>query len=930
MKIVPIILVAIVMLSGAMALLAAPGAAAAPNTITTNNAFGNAQNRFTVDGALFFSVYTSTPSEAVTILFIDTATNSTLTSTTVTTSSAGVYQSWVVSNFNFFDLTNYNPGNYKLQLDVAGVPVSNASFTISYPVYTASVHMTLSGYSTPNSYYLQYSYVYASIVALDQFGNPMSGNTSAGLYEVIYSGMANTTQNSFVSGFTVPNDFGVSTVSFYSGFIGYQTGQYNLTVEFGGSPAGSTKNYPVIGHGVYYLISPTLTISPSVPGNVYGQGTTLQFQGVFSPYTGAINVSIVSASNGAVLYSSAGLKLSGGYWNGSYHVNDSVPDGQYYLNISEYSNNYSLYTADLFFQALVISAYSNQVYYLPGEPASIFYTVTNTSNNAPATGVNVSYTMNYSTSSGRQSLTGIVSGGILNLVVPANTVVPSKVKVTLYASDSYGHNASQVVDILASKLFGSVSAAQGTYYPSQPVVVQVDAMAGQHIFSTSPVAGASASVNVSFAGSVITSYSNNYLQTDAQGIASYVFMLGPNATLGTYTVTANIRAYGWTSTSVFTFQVVKQPVVYSLMLFPGQSSYVGGQQFTATWSLVSNGTALTPAFATYDAFIGSTTVAVGTNSNGKIAFQVPAGMNGNLQLDVTASDAQGNTASNTISVTVSQALLIINPSSLSYSPSSVMTFSYSIIGTGFSSPSYFYTIQDGNGNTVASGSTTATSFKFAIPSSPSSQYTLYLTATNKSSGGVITQSLTVYQVSGLELSFSLSSSSYVSGTYSPGQKISIYYRITSLSGGSLSNAYDIYVWIPGYQSSYKIYTVSASSGTLSYTIPSEMTQGNYQIEAYALSVPSVQFTSTVTQSLHLSVSQPFWNYNVVGGVSLGSVLMGILTLVALAIAIIAYNGKKIHMGSGKQEQKQPEQKEQPPSGSTGQETRQEGEDKPKQ
>jgi hypothetical protein len=58
--------------------------------------------------------------------------------------------------------------------------------------------------------------------------------------------------------------------------------------------------------------------------------------------------------------------------------------------------------------------------------------------------------------------------------------------------------------------------------------------------------------------------------------------------------------------------------------------------------------------------------------------------------------------------------------------------------------------------------------------------------------------------------------------------------------------------------------------------------------------------------------------------------MGILTLVALAIAIIAYNGKKIHMGSGKQEQKQPEQKEQPPSGSTGRETRQEGEDKPKQ
>ncbi len=932
MKITPVVLVLLMVLSGVFVFL--PGQASAAsgtsNVVTTNNVYGNVQNSFTVDGALFFAVYLNQSSaQTVNLALINTTSGSTLRAMSVTTSSNGVYQSWVLNNFNFFDLSYFSPGAYKLQLSVAGVAVANASFSIAYPVYTSHVHTTLSSYVKSNSYFVVGSYVYVSILTLDQFGNPMSGNTSASLYEIMYSGMANTSQNYIVSGYIPPNDYGIATVSFYSGYVGYSAGEYNITVEFAGYPAGSSNYDPTIGHSVYYLISPILTITPTRPGYVFGQGTTLGFQGQFFPYNGAINVSLTSWASGRTIFNESNIPLSGGYWNGSYLVNYSVPDGLYFLNVSEAPNNYSFYSTGLYFQALVLSAYANERYYLPGEPATIFYTVTNTSNNAPAAGVNVSYTMNYTTSSGKQSLVGVVSGGVLNLVIPSTAEVPSNVAVKLYAVDSFGHNASETLDLGVSRLMGFASTSQNVYYASQPVIVSVQAAVGPRPNNYSPVPGAHVYVNVSLSGSVISSYSGSDLTTDGQGIASYAFMLGSNATVGTYTVTAKTIAFGWTNTSTYTFQVAKQQAVYTLYLVPGQTSYVGGEQFTMAWTLVSNGTALTPAFAAYSAFIGSSAVAAGTNSNGTISFQVPAGTNGYMDVQVTASDAKGDSAGSTVSVYISQALLVINPSASDYAASSVVTFSYRIIGSGFSSPVYYYTIQDNNGNTVASGTPKTTSFQFTVPKQPSQSYTVFLTATNSSSGGVLTQSVTIYEASGLQLSFSISQSSYVTDTYSPGQTVSIYYRISTSGGGSLASAYVLYVWIPGFQSSYREYTVTSASGVVSYTIPSGASQGSYVIEAYADSVPSATSTGLVAQSLQISSVEPFWNYNVIGGVSLGSVLMGIVTLVALALAVIAYSGKRVHTRSPRsgQQPRQPgnEGKQQETPAEQG---KQDGENKP--
>lgn len=906
MRFIPALIAVLIVLSGAIALVPL-GASAAVGTdsITTNNVYGNAQANFTVDGALFFSVYVNTSAATpISIDLINTTSGSAITSTSVTTSTSGVYQSWIVSNFNFFDLTGYAPGSYELQLSIAGSPVANASFAISYPVYTAKIHTTLSSYVKYNSYYLVGDFIYVKVTAVDQFGNPMSGNTTAGLYEMLYGGRANTTQYRQLAAHLAPDDFGIATVAFYSGTLGYQVSGYNLTALFGGYPAGSSARDPAIGHSVYYLISPTLQISPYRPNHIYGQGTNLTFQGYFSPYSAPVNVSIVSYRNGATIFTGANLPVHGGYWNYSYLVPYSVPDGYYYLNISEASNNYSIYTTYLQFEALVVSAYANVNHYVPGEPATVFYTVTNTSNNAPASSVNVTYTMNYTTSGGQQSVTGIVSGGVLNTVIPSASSIPSTVIITLYAVDSYGHNASQIVYLSVDPLIGTLSTSQASYYQSEPVIVQVDAMAGQSIFSSSPVANALVNVNVSVGGSIVLAYSGSSLLTDTQGIASYAFMLGANATLGTYTVDAKISAYGWSNTTITSFSVVRQSVEYSLQIVPGQSSYVGGQEFSATWSLVKNGTIVTPAFASYAASIGNMVIAAGTNSNGLISFQVPIGTSGDIYLQVTASDSNGDAASASAYVPVARAILVLNPSAMTYSPSSVITFSYSIFGSGFSSPVYFYTISDANGNIVASESTLATSFQFSVPKYPTSSYTVELTAMNKSSGGVITSSVTVYEISGLQLSFTLSQSSFISNSYSPGQKVTIYYRIIAMGGSSLSSAYDLDVYIYGFQTSYRQYTVSASSGSVSYTLPSGLSQGNYLIEVQAFSATGPGSTQPVLQNLQISQSQPFWNYNVIGGISIGTAILGIVALVALAFSFAAYSGKRRRTVGGGQQRSQ--------------------------
>lgn len=906
-------MLALAMVASALIVIIPAGASAAgSNIITTNNVYGTPQSSFTVDGELFFSVSLSTASaQSVTISLINTTSGSTLTARSVTTSDAGTYQSWVLSTFNFFDLSYYSPGSYKLQLTVGGSAAANATFQIAYPIYSSTVRTTLSNYVLSNSYYLIGSYIHASILTVDQFGNPMTYNTSARLYEYLYSGMANTSQNYFIT-YLYPNDYGLSDVVFYSGFVSYQVGRFNLTAEFAGYPAGSSQYDPTLGTGHYYLISPTLTISPYRPGNVFGQGTTLKFDGIFTPYSAPINATIVSAASDSSIYSKSNVPLSGGIWNGSFFVNYSVPDGLYQLTVTEASNNYTLLTTDLQFQALELSAFPTQDYYLPGEPATIFYTVTNTSNNAPGLNVNVSYNMNYTTSNGPQSVSGVVSGGVLNLMIPSTAVVSSSVVMDLKAVDSYGHNATETLYLEVSPLIGFSSTDQSSYYPSSPVIVSIDALAGLSYYSSSPVSGASVYVNVSHSGSIISSYSGTALKTNAQGIATYAFMLSKNASLGTYTVSASLSAYGWTNTTTSTFLVVQQPVSYSLQIVPGQSSYVGGQQFSATWLLIKNGTSITPAYATYAASIGNTVVAAGTNSNGVIKFSLPSNTNGYLYLEVTASDSGGNTATSSVAVYVSQAMLVLNPSIVEYSPSSVVAFNYHIVGSGFSSPVYFYTITDYNGAIVGSGNTAGGSFQFSVPKNPSVQYTIGLTATNKSSGGVLTQSVTIYEISGLELSFSLSQSSYVSGTYAPGQKVSINYHITSLGSTSLSSSYNLYVWMPGFDKSYREYTVSSSSGTVSFTIPTGLAQGGYLIEVYASSALGSGSTPVVAQNVQVSQVQPFWNYNVVGGISLGSVLMGIVTLIALAIAVIAYTGKKIGSASGPRQeppkQKQPEEK----------------------
>ncbi|MEM3852572.1 MAG: hypothetical protein QXP70_06185, partial [Methanomassiliicoccales archaeon] len=285
--------------------------ASSKTLLTTNNAFGTLQNNFTVDGALFFGVYTN-GSQAVTLTIVNSTGATVAGPVGVITASDGSYQSWVKSTFTFFDLTGMLPGAYRLEAYIGAVLTANASFALSYPVYSSKVYTTMPNYNTLNDYFIQDGNVYTRIYTTDQFGNPMSGNTSAGLQ--IRLSMIPEGGTLHRLAILTPNDYGYTYYSFNDVVTGLSSGSTKLVVNFSGTPAGSSTRNPETGSTVFYIIQSLLKISPYSPDNTYGQGTILTLSGVFAPFSGKVNFTVVSTSGREYVFA-PNLNVSSGYWN---------------------------------------------------------------------------------------------------------------------------------------------------------------------------------------------------------------------------------------------------------------------------------------------------------------------------------------------------------------------------------------------------------------------------------------------------------------------------------------------------------------------------------------------------------------------------------------------------------------------------------------
>ena len=908
-KLTVCMIAALILVSGLLIVFPAGNASAASPSLTANNAYGTVQSKFTVDGALFYGIYNAGANTLVTVSLVNQTSGRTVTTQGAVTSSSGTFQSWAPANFQFIDLTGVTIGNYLLEASVAGTQIANTSLSLYYPVYSTSITMTLPNYITQNKYVLGSDNVYAYTKTVDQFGNPMSGNTSAGL-ELYFMTLPSNYSKSYQQflGYYSPDDFGVTPISFPASTAYIGPAQYNLSAYFAGKPAGSSSRNPQTGNAAYYVINNQVTISPPSPNNVYGQGLKLTFNGQFSPYNGYVNASIVSMKTGVTYFSVTNSAVTSGNWNTSYYVNYSVPDGSYIFNVTEASNGYQFYSTVISFQAILLRAYPNEYTYIPGEPASIYYTVTNTSNDAPASGVSVSYTLNYTNSGGKQTESGVVSGGVLNVQIPASANFRSVVSITLNAVDQYGHSSQARIDLGVNHLVSNVATSSLSYTPGQPVLVTTYAFAnGFKGFPSSPVAGATVYANISYMGTQLAAYSQKGLSTDGQGEASFVLAFPSNASLGTYVVNVSTSAFGWNSISTTSFDLIKQAPLYTLVVVPSKVVYVSGGIFSAAWQLVTNGTAVTGATASYSATMSGGAIAAGTSSNGTVTFQLPQGQWGTMVLSLNAADAAGNQASARINVQVVEAMVILSTGVSSYVPLQKVQVSYYVIGQGFSAPTYYYTITDNSGNTVLSGSTTKTSFVFTVPGTPSSSYTIEVIAANSTSGRTVNAYSSIYLLTGFQIFFTISSSSYVTGTYTSGQTLTVYYHIATYKLSSSSPIYTIQIEVAGLPSSAVTYTVTSASGSLRYTVPSHLGNGRYIMGVFAMDGNGG--SSTAVQNFAISNSEPVWNYNVVGGVSLGSVLWGLITLAAVALSFLAYTGHRLHQPG---REKKSEQKEQAP------------------
>jgi len=874
--------------------VAQPARGAGAAVLTTDNIYGNSQQNFTVDGELFFGLYTGVQENA-NIVLINTTSGSTVSSISITTSTSGYYYSWISSTFEYFDLSYLQPGSYDIQALVGGSTAASSTLHIYYPVYTSHVTTKLSNYITGNSYYLYNGTVYATVFTEDQFGNPVSGLTSAGITLSAYSSSYGGPQYRISS--LSPSNYGLSDFSFVPSSFSASTGTYNLTVYYQGRIPGSSQRNPELGQGVYYLLQPEVYLSPVSPDFTYGQGTRLDIQAYLYPFSGYLNISMVSFSTGQAVIYMHDQHTASYYWNGSLNVSYSIPDGSYFINISDALNSYLFYSQLIQLKALQIEAYPSQSSYLPGQPATIYYTVTNTSDNSPAHNATVTYVMNYTTTTGKQSESGTVSGGVMDILIPPSAMVPSVVTLYMEAAAGYGHNASLSLPLYVGSLSLTLTSFQSSYVPGQPVGITLSAIVNSfHFVQESPVQGAVVYANVSVNGINVASLASGTLTTGNMGTASYAFYLPPNATSGTYTIEGVAHAYGWTASGELNVSVLRPSSTYSLEIVPGSAFYFSGEEFTAAWWLLLNGSPVPGASSTYSASISGLVLSAASNTNGTIAFRIPSGLSGYMELQVSAASLNGS-ASSTIVVEVESALLSVNPSSSFYSPSTTLLIRYTVMGSGFTAPVFYYVIRNSNSNIVLTGTTSKDSFAFRVPSLPSPSYTITVTASNRSSGGYVSGSATVNELNGIQLIFSLSQPQYVPDIYLPGSTVTVHYSIRALGTSQLSPVYVIYVLIQGIQSSMKQVTVHSPSGSFAYTLPSEVSDGNYAMVVTAQAASSGQATQAV-QTVSISSLEPFWDYNLLSGISLGSVLLAVVILASIAFSILAYTGRKFHRSSG--------------------------------
>ena len=299
----------------------------------------------------------------------------------------------------------------------------------------------------------------------------------------------------------------------------------------------------------------------------------------------------------------------------------------------------------------------------------------------------------------------------------------------------------------------------------------------------------------------------------------------------------------------YTFQVLPPANSGAVSVALNSFLYVAGQTVFANWSLgttnASVGTlhAVQWGIITLDGALASTGTINSTASTGMLTLTLPSGYLGDFYVFVVASNGSAlfeGLAAGEVALPI---LLLAAPSTyftggqtLSFpvelsptaTPGSVIY--YNITGYWYSFPADIETAEAVVAvGTVADGG----AITFAVPSnSPATWYEVEAWAQSPANGVYATAETEVELETGFAVLVGVSTpSSYSDGSFQPGQTIQVTWSLSPLSSVPLPGQYTLYLYL-GDTLVEPVWTSTASSGTISLTIPSNTPSGLVYLDLY--------------------------------------------------------------------------------------------------
>ncbi len=374
------------------------------------------------------------------------------------------------------------------------------------------------------------------------------------------------------------------------------------------------------------------------------------------------------------------------------------------------------------------------------------------------------------------------------------------------------------------------------------------------------------------------------LTTDSHGNLQYIIQLNPptfSIDVSKYIV--EIQASKWdkafnSKIETRDFTITNFPSITALLEFD-KDQYTSGESLSVNVTAKATGTGQdvsTPTFtylyevrdtnATGDLFARE------TKTINTFSYDIVGDFTGDLWVQVTVDDGEGNTVSVAKYIPVDYAFVLVNLNKITYLANERLTISYDVVSTLMTSPSIFYDIRDAEGSVVEEGYVDPSSSNFGFmvpdPASDSYEFTVYAIDNGIRVEGTATANLFTGYVLLLDFNRAI---------YAPGNTMAVDYEIIPLGESRLPSTFKFtFGLINGPEITYQ---TQSAVGRLIYKIPEDIDEGDQVFYASTDAGGSVSEIITIESN-----SNPLW-VNTIFGMPLISFFILVIAFFSLFIAM---------------------------------------------